>query len=63
MSTMLVRRWRRHMAKQAKVDAMTLCCLVQPSGIVRRCRIHMAEQRCEVKMKAISLLCLVIVRR
>ena len=51
----------------AFVDAMTLCCLVQPSGIVRRWRIHMTEQRCEVKMKAISLCCLVqrseIVRR
>ena len=51
----------------AFVDAMTRCCLVQPSGIVRRWRIHMAEQRCEVKMKAISLCCLVqrseIVRR
>ena len=51
----------------AFADAMTRCCLVQPSGIVRRWRIHMAEQRCEVKMKAISLCCLVqrseIVRR
>ena len=45
---------------------MTLC-WVQLSGIVRRWRIHMAEQRCEVKMEAISLCCLVqrseIVRR
>ena len=51
----------------AFADAMTRCCLVQPSGIVRRWRIHMAEQRCEVKMKAISLCCMVqrseIVRR
>jgi len=60
------------MAKQAKVDAMTLWCLCSRVGSSGDLDGHggytsKAEQRCEVKMKAISLCCLVqrseIVRR